>query len=57
MMDEEFGAFGTSARSVVLMDWPDGGFVGIHETHQPELLPGRVSHGCMCGERPQLVGR
>jgi lipoprotein-anchoring transpeptidase ErfK/SrfK len=25
-------AFGTSARSAVLTDWPDGGFVGIHGT-------------------------
>jgi lipoprotein-anchoring transpeptidase ErfK/SrfK len=40
-------AFGTSARSTVLTDWPDGGFVGIHGTNQPELLPGRVSHGCI----------
>jgi hypothetical protein len=40
-------AFGTSARSAVLTDWPGGGFVGIHGTSQPELLPGRVSHGCI----------
>jgi L,D-transpeptidase catalytic domain len=40
-------AFGTSARSVVLTDWPDGGFVGIHGTDRPDLLPGRVSHGCI----------
>jgi lipoprotein-anchoring transpeptidase ErfK/SrfK len=40
-------AFGTSARSNVLTDWPGGGFVGIHGTNQPELLPGRVSHGCI----------
>jgi hypothetical protein len=40
-------AFGTSARSAVLTDWPAGGFVGIHGTDQPELLPGRVSHGCI----------
>jgi lipoprotein-anchoring transpeptidase ErfK/SrfK len=40
-------AFGTSARSAVLTDWPAGGFVGIHGTNQPELLPGRVSHGCI----------
>jgi hypothetical protein len=40
-------AFGTSARSAVLTDWPEGGFVGIHGTNQPELLPGRVSHGCI----------
>ena len=40
-------AFGTSARSPTLTDWPDGGFIGIHGTSQPELLPGRVSHGCI----------
>jgi hypothetical protein len=40
-------AFGTSARSAVLTDWPGGGFVGIHGTNQPELLPGRISHGCI----------
>jgi len=39
-------AFGTSAMSV-LTDWPGGGVVGIHGTDQPELLPGRVSHGCI----------
>jgi hypothetical protein len=40
-------AFGTSARSEVLTDWPAGGFVGIHGTNAPWLLPGRVSHGCV----------
>ena len=40
-------AFGTSARSPVLTDWPAGGFVGVHGTNQPELVPGRVSHGCI----------
>jgi len=40
-------AFGTSARSSVLTDWPAGGFVGIHGTDHPELIPGRVSHGCI----------
>jgi lipoprotein-anchoring transpeptidase ErfK/SrfK len=40
-------AFGTSARSATLTDWPAGGFVGIHGTDRPELLPGRVSHGCI----------
>jgi len=39
-------AFGTSARSR-LTDWPAGGFVGIHGTNRPDLLPGRVSHGCI----------
>jgi lipoprotein-anchoring transpeptidase ErfK/SrfK len=40
-------AFGTSARSPVLTDWPGGGFIGIHGTDEPRLLPGRVSHGCV----------
>jgi L,D-transpeptidase catalytic domain len=40
-------AFGTSARSAVLTDWPGGGVVGIHGTDAPELVPGRVSHGCI----------
>ena len=40
-------AFATSARSAVLTDWPGGGFVGIHGTNEPEILPGRVSHGCI----------
>jgi lipoprotein-anchoring transpeptidase ErfK/SrfK len=40
-------AFGTSARSETLTDWPGGGFVGIHGTDRPDLLPGRVSHGCI----------
>jgi hypothetical protein len=39
-------AFGTSARSV-LTDWPAGGFIGIHGTDRPDLIPGRVSHGCI----------
>jgi len=40
-------AFGTSARSPEATDWPAGGFVGIHGTDRPDLLPGRVSHGCI----------
>ncbi len=40
-------AFGTSARSPTLTDWPAGGFVGIHGTNQPSRIPGRVSHGCV----------
>jgi lipoprotein-anchoring transpeptidase ErfK/SrfK len=39
-------AFGTSDYSV-LSEWPDGGVVGIHGTNQPELVPGRPSHGCI----------
>jgi hypothetical protein len=40
-------AFGTSATSPTLTDWPAGGFVGIHGTDRPDLVPGRVSHGCI----------
>ncbi len=40
-------AFGTDARSPTATDWPAGGFVGIHGTDRPDLLPGRVSHGCI----------
>jgi hypothetical protein len=40
-------AFGTSARSAVLTDWPGGGFIGIHGTDAPGLIPGHISHGCI----------
>ena len=40
-------AFGTSAYSPTLTDWPGGGVVGIHGTNQPGLIPGRPSHGCV----------
>lgn len=40
-------AFGLNARSAVLTDWLNGGFIGIHGTNQPGILPGRVSHGCI----------
>ena len=45
----EYGplAFGTSARSPYVTDWPAGGFIGIHGTNQPGLIPGRISHGCI----------
>jgi L,D-transpeptidase catalytic domain len=48
-------AFGTSARSAVLTDWPGGGFVGIHGTDRPGLLPGRVSHGCVRMRNADIV--
>jgi hypothetical protein len=47
-------AFGTNARSAVLTDWPGGGFIGIHGTSQPEILPGRVSHGCVRMPNPAV---
>jgi hypothetical protein len=40
-------AFGTSATSDTLTDWPGGGYVGVHGTNEPGILPGRVSHGCV----------
>ena len=39
-------ALGTDARTK-LTDWPGGGFVGIHGTDRPDLIPGAVSHGCI----------
>ena len=48
-------AFGTSARSAVLTDWPDGGFVGIHGTSRPDLIPGRISHGCIRMRNPDII--
>jgi L,D-transpeptidase catalytic domain len=48
-------AFGTSARSAVLTDWPGGGFVGIHGTNQPGLIPGRISHGCIRMRNEDIV--
>ncbi|MBJ7347690.1 MAG: L,D-transpeptidase family protein [Thermoleophilaceae bacterium] len=40
-------AFGLSAYSKVLTDWPGGGMIGIHGTNEPGLIPGRISHGCI----------
>jgi L,D-transpeptidase catalytic domain len=40
-------AFGTSAYSDQLTDWPGGGVIGIHGTNAPGLIPGRPSHGCI----------
>jgi lipoprotein-anchoring transpeptidase ErfK/SrfK len=48
-------AFGTSARSATLTDWPAGGFVGIHGTDRPDILPGRVSHGCIRMRNADIV--
>jgi hypothetical protein len=48
-------AFGTSARSPVLTDWPGGGFIGLHGTNQPGILPGRVSHGCIRFKNPHIL--
>jgi lipoprotein-anchoring transpeptidase ErfK/SrfK len=48
-------AFGTSARSEHLTDWPGGGFIGIHGTDQPKLIPGRISHGCIRMRNADIV--
>jgi len=40
-------ALGTSAYAPTLTEWPAGGVVGIHGTDQPQLIPGRPSHGCI----------
>ncbi|MGZ8649148.1 MAG: L,D-transpeptidase [Solirubrobacteraceae bacterium] len=48
-------AFGTSARSPTLTDWPAGGFVGIHGTDEPARIPGRISHGCIRLRNPDIV--
>jgi hypothetical protein len=37
----------TSAQSVADDNWPGGGIIGIHGTNQPQLIPGRPSHGCV----------
>ena len=48
-------AFGTSARSSVLTDWPGGGFVGVHGTNLPQLIPGPISHGCVRLKNPDIL--
>jgi lipoprotein-anchoring transpeptidase ErfK/SrfK len=48
-------AFGTSAQSPSVTDWPAGGYVGIHGTDRPDLLPGRVSHGCIRLRNPDIL--
>jgi len=40
-------AMGTAAYSDTLTDWPGGGIVGLHGTSEPQLIPGRPSHGCV----------
>ena len=49
-------AFGTNGYSPGLSDWPGGGVVGIHGTDKPQLIPGRVSHGCVRVEN-RAIGR
>lgn len=47
-------AFGTSDYSV-LSEWPHGGVVGIHGTNEPQLIPGRPSHGCIRMRNADIV--
>ena len=46
-------AFGTAAYSR-LSDWPGGGVIGIHGTNEPQLIPGRPSHGCIRVPNPKI---
>ena len=46
-------AFGTAAYSR-LSDWPGGGVIGIHGTNEPQLIPGRPSHGCIRVPNPKV---
>jgi lipoprotein-anchoring transpeptidase ErfK/SrfK len=48
-------AFGLNAKSRILTDWPGGGFIGIHGTNEPQILPGRVSHGCVRMRNPAIL--
>jgi len=48
-------AFATSATSDTLTDWPGGGYVGVHGTNQPGLIPGRISHGCVRLKNPDIL--
>jgi lipoprotein-anchoring transpeptidase ErfK/SrfK len=38
---------GLSGFSNVLVNWPDGGVIGIHGTNDPSGIGRRVSHGCI----------
>ncbi len=40
-------AMGTAAYAPGLTDWPGGGVIGMHGTNEPQLIPGRPSHGCI----------
>lgn len=48
-------AMGLSATSRTLTDWPGGGFIGIHGTNQPGLIPGAISHGCVRLKNKDIV--
>ena len=48
-------AFGTSAHSATLSggNWGEG-VIGVHGTGAPELIPGRISHGCVRVRNPKI---
>jgi hypothetical protein len=48
-------AVGTSAYAPTLSEWPGGGVVGIHGTDEPQLIPGRPSHGCVRMLNPDIT--
>jgi L,D-transpeptidase-like protein len=48
-------ALGTSAYAPTLTEWPGGGVVGIHGTNEPQLIPGRPSHGCIRLRNPDIT--
>jgi len=48
-------ALGTSAYAPTLSEWPGGGVVGIHGTDEPQLIPGRPSHGCIRMRNSDIV--
>jgi hypothetical protein len=48
-------ALGTSAYAPTLSEWPGGGVVGIHGTDEPQLIPGRPSHGCIRMRNADIV--
>ena len=48
-------ALGLSAYSRHRTDWPGGGQVGIHGTDRPDLIPGRISNGCVRLRNPQVL--
>ncbi len=47
-------ALGTSAYAPKLENWPLGGVIGMHGTGEPELIPGRPSHGCIRMKNPDI---
>jgi hypothetical protein len=48
-------ALATSAYAPTLTDWPGGGVIGIHGTSEPQLIPGRPSHGCIRMRNSDIV--